>query len=86
LDEGVEPLKSPGIVTSISRSTRDLSQDDERRPLGSYDQNRIRNGYNNYRSTDTKKKIFMKGLMDRAPELYKTLHGNENGTPESVRT
>lgn len=87
LDEGVEPLKSPGIVTSISRSTRDLSQDDDviRRPLGSFDQNR-RNGFSNYRSTDTKKKIFMKGLMDRAPELYRSLHGSENGLPEPVRT
>lgn len=91
LDEDPAPLKSPGIVTSISRSTKDLNEavedserDNIRKTLGNYDQNRFSkstshlNGYNSRISThETKKKIFMKGLMDRAPELYKTLHGNE---------
>jgi hypothetical protein len=83
LDESHAPLKSPGIVTSISRSTRDISdalreEDEIRRPLGTYDQNRYaKNGYNSRSNIETKKKIFMKGLMERAPELYRTLHGNE---------
>lgn len=90
LDESPPPLKSPGIVTSISRSTKDISEavqeeDDFRKPFGNYNQNSFTksanhvNGYTNSRITthDTKKKIFMKGLMDRAPELYKTLHGED---------
>lgn len=80
LDEE-SPLKSPGIVTSISRSTRDLSlNEDDKRPFPTVEQTR-RNGFTNYRNTDTKKKIFMKGLMDRAPELYRSLHGSESRSP-----
>lgn len=100
LDEAPPPLKSPGIVTSISRSTKDISEaieeEDEfiRKPFNSYEGSFSKstnhlNGYTNSRitSNDTKKKIFMKGLMDRAPELFKTLHGNEveenrKGSPE----
>ncbi|XP_014244119.1 uncharacterized protein LOC106663643 isoform X2 [Cimex lectularius] len=89
LDESTE-LKSPGLITSISRSTRDLTHEDSfRKPLGTYDQNRYtkHNGYSRS-SVDTKKKLFMKGLMDRAPELYKTLHANEldENKVEPVRT
>uniref|UniRef100_A0A0K8SDI1 Uncharacterized protein n=1 Tax=Lygus hesperus TaxID=30085 RepID=A0A0K8SDI1_LYGHE len=92
LDESAE-LKSPGLITSISRSTRDLTHEDSfRRPLGTYDQNRYakHNGISSSRTNvDSQKKIFMKGLMERAPELYKTLHANEldeNRTVEPVRT
>ncbi|XP_054256952.1 uncharacterized protein LOC128981962 isoform X2 [Macrosteles quadrilineatus] len=86
LDESPPPLKSPGIVTSISRSTKDITQaineEDYRRPFGYSDHiNKSTghlNGYTNSRTVhDTKKKIFMKNLQDRAPELYRTLHGNE---------
>jgi len=81
LEESPPPLKSPGIVTSISRSTKDISQaieeEDYRRP--SYDHSMSTGHLNGYgtRVHDTKKKIFMKNLQDRAPELFKTLHGNE---------
>ncbi|BES97806.1 Hypothetical protein NTJ_10620 [Nesidiocoris tenuis] len=96
LDESTE-LKSPGLITSISRSTRDLTQDDtfSRRPLGAYDQNRYTSKLNGFTSptsrsnVDAQKKIFMKGLMERAPELYRTLHGSdldENRTTEPIRT
>ncbi|XP_075220307.1 chascon isoform X2 [Lycorma delicatula] len=92
LDEDPAPLKSPGIVTSISRSTKDINEavedsdkDDLRKTMGGYDTNRFSkstshlNGYTNSRISthETKKKLFMRGLMDRAPELYKTLHGND---------
>jgi len=91
LDESPPPLKSPGIVTSISRSTKDISQaideEDYRRPFRYNEHfnkstgqlnNTNSNGYTNSRTVhDTKKKIFMKNLQDRAPELFRTLHGNE---------
>ncbi|KAK9503842.1 hypothetical protein O3M35_010313 [Rhynocoris fuscipes] len=103
LDESDEPLKSPGLITSISRSSRDLSHQPQhdttdgvvyRKPLGTYDQNRYikHNGYTSRSAVDTKKKIFLKGLMDRAPELYKTLHGggssdlDENHKHETIKT
>ncbi|KAJ9599434.1 hypothetical protein L9F63_010084, partial [Diploptera punctata] len=81
LDESPPPLKSPGILASISRSQRDLSasldKDEETHRFSKSTSNLISNGYNNT-SQDAKKKLFMKGLMDRAPELYKTLHGDES--------
>ncbi|XP_073972617.1 chascon isoform X2 [Rhodnius prolixus] len=88
LDESQEPLKSPGLITSISRSSRDLSHDTSdfyRKPLGTFDQNRYvkHNGYTSRSTVDTKKKIFLKGLMDRAPELYKTLHGGSTDLDEN---
>lgn len=87
LDESPPPLKSPGIISSISRSTKDISQaieeEDYRRPFR-FDEQAINkstghlNGYTSNRTVhDTKKKIFMKNLQDRAPELFKTLHGSE---------
>jgi hypothetical protein len=93
LDESPPPLKSPGILASISRSQRDLSEsvsldkDDtdfdrsrETHRFSKSTSNLISNGYvNNGTSTrEAKKKLFLKGLMDRAPELYKTLHGDED--------
>lgn len=75
LEESPPPLKSPNIVSSISRSTKDLSVgvDDGYRSLsGSWaSPGELSNG--GYRRDDPKKKMFMKGLLDHAPELYKTL-------------
>lgn len=78
LDESPPPLKSPSIVTSISRSTRDLSKsgDDDFR---SNDYSKT-NGY----SYDNSRRTFLKGLRSRAPELYKTLH--EDDEFDSPRT
>ncbi|PSN36252.1 hypothetical protein C0J52_21119 [Blattella germanica] len=84
LDESPPPLKSPGILASISRSQRDLTasldkeedKDDHHR-FSKSTSNLIGNGYTSSSSHEAKKKLFMKGLMDRAPELYKTLHGDE---------
>ncbi|XP_063220795.1 uncharacterized protein LOC134530119 isoform X2 [Bacillus rossius redtenbacheri] len=57
LDESPPPLKSPGILASISRSQRDLGDG------------------------DAKRRVFMRGLQDRAPELFRTLHGDEGPSP-----
>lgn len=84
LEESPPPLKSPNIVSMLSRSTKDLSAvttDDGYRSLsGSWASpgELMGNGGGNaaaYRvRDDPKKKVFMKGLMDHAPELYKTLN------------
>lgn len=88
LDESPPPLKSPGIVTSISRSTKDLSQaieeEDYRKPFNFSDLSINKstghlNGYTSGRTVhDTKKEMFMKNLQDKAPELFKTLHGSDS--------
>ncbi|XP_072949147.1 uncharacterized protein chas isoform X2 [Epargyreus clarus] len=90
LDETPEQLKSPGIVSIINRSQRDLadavSRETERRRDGLFGarygktppiSNGHTNGYSkSYDETD-KKKIFLKGLRERAPELYQTLHADD---------
>lgn len=90
LDETPEQLKSPGIVSIINRSQRDLadavSRETERRRDGLFGArygkttpvtNGHTNGYSkSYDETD-KKKIFLKGLRERAPELYQTLHADD---------
>lgn len=90
LDETPEQLKSPGIVSIINRSQRDLadavSRETEKRRDGLFGAryqktspltNGHTNGYSkSYEETD-KKKIFMKGLRERAPELYHTLHADD---------
>ncbi|XP_050439408.1 uncharacterized protein LOC126844933 isoform X2 [Adelges cooleyi] len=85
LEESPPPLKSPNIVSSISRSTKDLQSvgvDDGYRSLsGSWaSPGELSNGGGSYRprGDDPKKKIFMKGLMDHAPELYKTLNNQDD--------
>ena len=90
LDESPPPLKSPGILASISRSQRDLSasieRDDIREENNRFSKstsNLINNSYSST-SQEAKKKLFMKGLMDRAPELYKTLHGDEVPEPKPL--
>lgn len=90
LDETPEQLKSPGIVSIINRSQRDLadavSRETEKRRDGLFGArygktSPLNNGHSNgfgksYDDTD-KKKIFMKGLRERAPELYHTLHADD---------
>lgn len=90
LDETPEQLKSPGIVSIINRSQRDLadavSRETERRRDGLFGARYGKtapatNGHTNghpkaYEDTD-KKKIFLKGLRERAPELYQTLHADD---------
>lgn len=73
LDENPIGLKSPGIVSSISRSQRDLTVDPNDEINASYTSRYVKNGYDNTES----KKVFMKGLKERAPELFKTLHSDD---------
>lgn len=81
LDESPPPLKSPNIVSIVSRSTKDLHQagvvDDGYRSLsGSW----ASPGEPPAAKDDPKKKVFMKGLLDHAPELYRTLnHQQDDG-------
>ncbi|XP_028042802.1 serine/arginine repetitive matrix protein 1 isoform X3 [Bombyx mandarina] len=90
LDETPEQLKSPGIVSIINRSQRDLadavSRETERRRDGLFGArygktvphtNGHTNGYSKSFEDTDKKKIFLKGLKERAPELYQTLHADE---------
>ncbi|XP_038111268.1 uncharacterized protein LOC6036989 isoform X2 [Culex quinquefasciatus] len=62
-------LKSPSIVNLISRSTRDLTQS----PL--YEDERV------HEYSTNKKTVFLKNLQNRAPELYRTLHGEHAPSP-----
>lgn len=64
LEESPEPLKSPGIISNLSRSSRDVAE-------GFYPK-------------EEKRRVFMKGLMERAPELFRTLHGEEEEEDEAV--
>lgn len=63
-------LKSPSIVNLISRSQKDLTKIDS---LESEQSDMLE-----------KKQIFMRGLHQQAPDLYKTLHGDESYTGHST--
>ncbi|KAK9893098.1 hypothetical protein WA026_023771 [Henosepilachna vigintioctopunctata] len=58
-----------GLISSLSRSQRDLNED-------SY--NRLRNG------SSENKRLFMKNLKDRSPELFKTLHESQDSFPRTT--
>lgn len=80
LGESQAPLKSPGIVTSISRSTRDLSKSaDDDNDNDNADHYHHTNGYSSASSLydNSSRRVFLKGLKSRAPELYKTLHEDD---------
>lgn len=76
-------LKSPSIVNLISRSTRDLSQ------LNGNDHQYIDRRYNSspfrHGTPDLKKNTFLRGLHDQAPELYKTLHGEDETSSKNIK-
>lgn len=76
-------LKSPSIVNLISRSTRDLSQmngNDHQYIDRRYNSSPFRNG-----TPDLKKSTFLRGLHDQAPELYKTLHGEDEMSSRNIK-
>ncbi|XP_077291220.1 chascon isoform X2 [Arctopsyche grandis] len=88
LDETPEQLKSPGIVSIISRSQRDLSgavREEEEQKENLHNSRFAKktsytNGYQKSQDNGMmhdKKKIFMKGLLERAPELYHTLQDGD---------
>ncbi|XP_059474957.1 serine/arginine repetitive matrix protein 2 isoform X2 [Neocloeon triangulifer] len=68
LEENGPELKSPGIISSISRSQRDIHEEVQAEE-----------------TVESKKKLFMKGLLDRAPELYRTLHGQDTSESPADR-
>lgn len=69
LDENPTGLKSPGLISSLSRSQKDLNEENV------YTNRFVRNGTSE--NTSDKKRVFMKNLKDRAPELFKTLHEDQ---------
>lgn len=79
LNESGPQLKSPSIVNLISRSQKDLTRIDEDHRLTTNHPNERRYISNsNYTNGNyDKRNLFLKGLQDQAPELYKTLHGDE---------
>lgn len=67
-------LKSPSIVNLISRSQKDLSTiPDEEAIYSTSFKHRPTTLLTNGNSSIDKKSLFLKGLQDQAPELYKTL-------------
>lgn len=100
LEESPPPLRSPNIVSSVSRSTKDLSAilggggggavDDGYRSLsGSWagasgEQQQQHHGHRPH--DDPKKTVFMKGLLEHAPELYKTLGQQDHGNRVAQQT
>lgn len=96
VNETAPQLKSPSIVNLVSRSQRDLTKLDEERKYNGYltekrnyhtnginHNNNITTNGNNYTNGHLydKRQVFLKGLQDQAPELYKTLHGDEVDHP-----
>lgn len=67
-------LKSPSIVNLISRSQRDLTAINDNELYSTPIKNRPSTLLNNGNDQQVdKKSIFLRGLQDQAPELYKTL-------------
>lgn len=60
-------LKSPGLISSINRSNRDVSDE-------VYNSRFTRNGVSD--NVDNKR-VFLSSLKDRAPELFKTLEESD---------
>lgn len=74
LEENPIGLKSPGIVSSLTRSTRDLTDATDHSYAPSPTTKYASGTSNGYESN---KKVFLKGLKDRAPDLYKTLQSDD---------
>lgn len=75
LNEVPTGLKSPALISSINRSTQNLSESVEENYTTRFTP---RNGYSDNQNHTDNKRIFMKDLRNRAPELFKTLHENED--------
>lgn len=81
-------LKSPSIVNLISRSQRDLTTINDNEMYSTPIKNRpttlLMNG-NGAHHVD-KKSVFLRGLQDQAPELYKTLVEEDRHRSSPYRT
>lgn len=85
LDENPIGLKSPGLISSISRSQRDLTREEEVRGE-EYTSRFVKNGNGDETpGVGSSKRVFLKGLKDRAPELYKTLRETEEETYRGLK-
>ncbi|KAK9718716.1 hypothetical protein QE152_g23050 [Popillia japonica] len=83
LDEAPTGLKSPALISSINRSTQNLSESYEENYTNANNAHSrfARNGYSDH-NNDTKK-VTLKGLREKTPELFKTVHENENDWTKS---
>ncbi|KAJ8931724.1 hypothetical protein NQ314_015329 [Rhamnusium bicolor] len=68
LEENPIGLKSPGLISSLNRSQKDVNEE-------VYNTRFVRNGVSE--SVDNKR-VFLSTLKDRAPELFKTLEENDS--------
>ncbi|XP_030378539.1 uncharacterized protein LOC115627113 [Scaptodrosophila lebanonensis] len=70
-------LKSPSIVNLISRSQKDLTKitgnDDDLYQSGGQRDNSRRRGSEH----EDKKQLYLRGLHQQAPDLYRAIHGDE---------
>ncbi|XP_076271413.1 uncharacterized protein LOC143203154 isoform X2 [Rhynchophorus ferrugineus] len=85
LNENPSGLKSPGLISSINRSQKDINDDIYtsrfHRNGDSVDNGFRRSPDNNYNRSfgeRTEKRVFLSGLKNRSPELYKTLQEDED--------
>lgn len=80
-------LKSPSIVNLISRSQRDLTTINDNELYSTPIKNRPTTLLTNGNSSHIdKKSLFLRGLQDQAPELYKTLVEEDRGRSSPYRT
>nr|XP_023015437.1 serine/arginine repetitive matrix protein 1 [Leptinotarsa decemlineata] len=71
LDQNAIGLKSPGLISSLNRSQRDINED-------VYTTRFARNGVS---EDPENKRVFLSTLKNRAPELFKTLEEPDSYTP-----
>ena len=80
-------LRSPNLIASIARTNsikklNDSSANSDKENSPSYNGTRNSNSFDD-ENDDEKRKVFMKGLLTNAPELYHYLHGEENNNSSS---
>ena len=76
-------LRSPNLIANIARSNS-IKKLNESSTNGATENTSIMNGSRdlNEEEDDKKRKVFMKGLLTNAPELYHYLHGEEQSSSE----
>lgn len=77
LDEVPTGLKSPALISSINRSTQNLTENHENHETNHHHTSRfVRNGYSEQNNEG--KRILLKNIRDRTPEYFRTLHESED--------
>lgn len=82
LDEVPAGLKSPGLISSLSRSQRDLRMENEQQANSYSSRYTNRNGVVEDTS-GVNKRVFLRDLKSRAPELFKTLHEDDHAQQQT---